>query len=212
MSKSNSGSLPLTLDEPLTIPSALLGKISYKKWKFLLCLVLTCRSLVTSFGWCHLRKCIIDMKNECHGIHQLKSKKKRRNLWILSNQQLIFSSTHNSMIYFLISPYWTIFNLNLFSLFGIEMRELKFKFSTLEKKRYLIFNSGMSCERSGTWGNHLLLSFFNIGDNILQLRRPFVELLTSGSNQLRVTLYVPGSFVKSNHTCYAPNQKTLALQ
>ena len=175
-----------------------------KKWKFLLCLVLTCRSLVTSFGWCHLRKCIINMKNECHGIHQLKSKKKRRNLWILSNQQLIFSSTHNSMIYFLISPYWTIFNLNLFSLFGIEMRELKFKFSTLEKKRYLIFNSGMSCERSGTWGNHLLLSFFNIGDNILQLRRPFVELLTSGSNQLRVTLYVPGSFVKSNHTCYAP--------
>lgn len=31
VSKSNSGSLPLTLDEPLTIPSALLGKISYKK-------------------------------------------------------------------------------------------------------------------------------------------------------------------------------------
>ena len=126
VSKSNSGSLPLTLDEPLTIPPALLGKISYKKWKFLLCLVLTCRSLVTSFGWCHLRKCIINMKNECHGIHQLKSKKKRRNLWILSNQQLIFSSAHNSMIYILISPYWTIFNLNLFSLFGIEMRGLKF--------------------------------------------------------------------------------------
>lgn len=126
VSKSIKGSLPLTLDEPLTIPPALLGKISHKKWKFLLCLVLTCRSLVTSFGWCHLRKCIIDKKNECHGIHQLKSKKKRRNLWILSNQQLIFSSTHNSMIYILISPYWTIFNLNLFSLFGIEMRGLKF--------------------------------------------------------------------------------------
>lgn len=31
VSKSNSGSLPLTLDEPLTIPPALLGKISYKK-------------------------------------------------------------------------------------------------------------------------------------------------------------------------------------
>ena len=33
VSKSNSGSLPLTLDEPLTIPPALLGKISYKKMK-----------------------------------------------------------------------------------------------------------------------------------------------------------------------------------